>query len=113
MGMFDSVLVPCTGCGAEVEYQSKEGARQCEVYTLETAPTEILTDIMNAPEHCRKCGQWTALVDPDFPPGEPPRPKLRPARVKTPTNPSSHQQGYKWWPDDVPFTYGCLEQPLT
>lgn len=112
MGMFDSVMVPCSGCGKPLEYQSKDGECMCEVFTLENAPTAVLRDIMNWPVYCEKCGQWNALVDPAFPPGPPPRPSLSSAKVKAPVNPNTHFQGMKWWPHDVPFTYGVLETPI-
>lgn len=84
----------------------------CDVYTLENAPTEILRDIMNYPTYCERCGQWNVLIDPAFPPGPPPRPSLRSEKVKTPTNPATHFQGMKWWPDDLEFSYFHLEQPI-
>lgn len=109
MGMFDSVMVPCPTCKKPVEFQSKAGACCCDVFDLATAPHEILTDILNSPEYCRECGSWMALIDPRYPPGTKPKPDLEPVKVKTPENPTTHFQGFKWWPDGKPFTYDDIE----
>lgn len=109
MGMFDSVYVACPHCGKPVEHQSKEGECYLNRYSLEDAPSEILFDIMNDPVHCESCGNWMALIDPRYPPGERPKPNLRAAKVKAPENPITHPQGMKWWPhDDKRFTYEDL-----
>lgn len=108
MGMFDSTIVPCPNCGKPVEFQSKEGVCQMEVYTLETAPPEILISIMNDPAWCRDCGGWFALIDPKYPPGEKPKLDLVARLVKTPEHPVIHSQGMRWWPDDKPFTFEDL-----
>lgn len=110
MGMFDSVMVECPNCGRRVEFQTKAGSCSMEVYSLSTAPVELLTDILNEPEY-HDCGQWVALVDPAYPPGRKPKPNLTIVRVKTPENPRAHFQGLKWWPDDKPFTYDDLVDP--
>jgi hypothetical protein len=83
MGMFDSVMVPCPKCSEPVEFQSKTGDCQCDVFTLDTAPREILFDIMHDPEQCRQCGNWLALIDPALP-----RPRLRAVSV--------HVDGWKF-----------------
>lgn len=108
MGLFDSVMVPCPKCKKHVEFQSKAWECQMNVYTLETAPAEILTDIMNDPEYCQSCGNWFALIDPRYPPGRKPAPTLTAANVRPPDNPTTHSQGMKWWPHDRPFTYDDL-----
>ncbi len=112
MGMFDSVYVDCPHCGKPVEFQSKEGECYMNTYKLADAPTEILRDIMNWPNHCEKCDGWFALIDPLFPPGPPPRPFLRPAKVTSPESPITHSQGMKWWPDDKGFSYDDLAPAL-
>jgi len=110
MGLFDSVMVPCPKCGASVEFQHKDDDSGMRVYSLEDAPTYILTEILNEPEYCERCGQWFALIDPDFPPGAPPRPKPSIVRVRTPDNPTTHPQGMKWWPDADRFSYADVDE---
>lgn len=56
MGMFDSVMVPCPKCGECAEFQSKGGDCTLAVYTLDEAPTDVLSDIDKYPEACKKCG---------------------------------------------------------
>lgn len=109
MGLFDSVMVPCPKCDKPVEFQSKAGECCCAVYSLADAPAEILADIMNCPEYCEKCGQWFALIDPRYPPGEKPKPDLRSVKVRTPDDPMTPFQGMKWWPEDQPFTYADID----
>lgn len=85
MGLFDSVYAGCPQCGAKVEFQSK--ADECPYmnnYTLQSAPTHILVDVMNEPQCCGACGAWLAIVDPDYPPGSPPRPSPQVVRVREP-----------------------------
>lgn len=108
MGMFDRVYVDCPHCGKAVAFQSKAGDCVLDNFTIETAPVEILLDVMNAPEHCCSCGGWVVLVDPARPPGPPPRPQLRVARVKPPADAGTHPQGYKWWPPARPFSFDDL-----
>lgn len=111
MGMFDSVWVECPGCGKRMEFQSKAWGCEMDSWTLESAPGAVLYDIMNDPRYHETCGTWVALIDPEHPPGEPPRPSLSAAKVKPPENPHTHFQGFKWWPDEVEFTYEHLEDP--
>lgn len=108
MGLFDSLYVDCPHCGTPVEFQSKEWNCDLSVYSLESAPTAILRDAMNWPTRCGKCDGWVALIDPDFPPGPPPRPALRAAKIRTPEKPETHSQGMKWWPYDKDFSYADL-----
>lgn len=110
MGLFDSVYVDCPGCNQPVEFQSKaDPDPYCRVFKIEDAPTDILIDILNSPEYCQKCGTWLALVDPAIPPGPPPRPAPQIVKVKPPENPRTHFQGFRWWPDDKPFTLADIE----
>jgi hypothetical protein len=111
MGLFDSVYVACPHCSKTVEFQSKEWNCDMTVYSLETAPTAILYDIINYPNHCEKCDGWFALVDPKYPPGPRPRPDLVTARVRSPETPGTHPQGMKWWPEDKTFSYADLTDP--
>lgn len=109
MGMFDSVLTPCPKCSVNMEFQSKAWNCDMDVYTIENAPAAILWDIINDPQYHRECGQWVALVDPDYPsPHRRPKPKLTAAKVNPPDNPETHFQGFKWWPDGLDFTYADL-----
>jgi hypothetical protein len=113
VGLFDSVMVPCPHCGKPAEVQSKaDDECYMRTFTLDTAPPVILSDIMNRPEHCMSCDGWFALVDPAYPPGHVPKPQLRVAAVRTPYNPRTHFQGFKWWPDNEPFTYADLIEPV-
>lgn len=113
MGLFDSVWVNCPKCDHRVEFQSKAMPDPyCNSFTLADAPTEILTDIMNSPEFCQSCGEWFALIDPRFPPGPPPRPTLVARTTRTPENAWTHEQGMKWWPEEEPFTYADLKEPI-
>lgn len=109
MGIFDMVFVDCPHCGAPVEFQTKEGDPYMKRFTLADAPTYVLIDIMNSPNHCEKCDRWMALIDPANPLGPPPRPKLSAVRVVTPENPRTHFQGFKWWPDGRAFTLADIE----
>ena len=111
MGMFDSVIVQCPNCGKGMEFQSKAGDCDLISYTLESAPSEILMDIMNDPQFHQACGQWVALVDPAFPPPYRPRPNLQAAKVHAPDKPHENPNG-QWWPCDHDFTFDDLEEPL-
>lgn len=107
MGVFDSVYVPCPHCNKNVEFQSKaDFAPSLAAYTLDTAPTHILIDILNEPEYCEACGGWMVLTDPRYPPErpEPPRPSPVVSRVRSPDNPVTHPQGMRWWPNEEPFS---------
>lgn len=113
MGLFDSLYVPCPNCGKPMEFQSKaleDPYMKC--FSLEDCPPEILSDVMNDPRYHKTCGQWVALIDPAYPPGQKPRPNLRAAKVKPPDNPMTHCQGFRWWPKDRDFTYDDLESPV-
>lgn len=102
MGLFDSVYVDCPHCGSKVELQCT-GQECMNSYTLENAPTFILREIMNGePSHCMKCDGWLAVVDPRNPYIEE-RPPAVVAKVRSPPNPSVHEQGMKWWPGDVSY----------
>lgn len=107
MGLFDSVYEGCPTCGQPIEFQSKEGECYMHSYTLESAPTEVLRDVLNDPQYCRHCGNWAALYDPQFPPNiivEPPRPAPKMVKLRQPTNPDIHssQPELRWW--NEPFS---------
>jgi hypothetical protein len=69
MGLFDSVYVDCPHCGVKTELQSKAGECCLNRYTLDTAPVEVLVDLMNYEDDCDACGGSFAIVDPDHPLG--------------------------------------------
>jgi hypothetical protein len=114
MGIFDSVWVTCPGCGKPMEFQSKamDDEAYLRKFTLENAPAPILHDIINSPRYHETCGTWVALTDPEYPPGDLPRPNPYPQKVKPPADPMTHFQGFKWWPQDRPFTYADLLEPV-
>jgi NMD protein affecting ribosome stability and mRNA decay len=68
MGMFDSVMVDCPTCGHKIEHQSKVGDCVLDVFSLENAPYDVAISILNEPEFCRKCENWSVVTHPDFPP---------------------------------------------
>ena len=107
MGMFDRVMVDCPNCGDRVELQSKAGNCNLDKYTLETAPVQILVDIMNIPEHC-DCGAWLAVIDPRAPASFV-RPEAEVVRVREP-----HQPGFNGsqvvWPGSLEFTKDDIEE---
>lgn len=98
MGLFDSVFIPCPHCGEKVELQCS-GEESMTSYTVETAPDYILRQVVDGePDHCRKCDGWMALVDARHPWKPPERPPTMVVKVRSPTNPITHGQGFKWWP---------------
>lgn len=110
MGLFDSLWVECPKCGKPVEFQSKAlPDPYMQNFSLDDCPSEVLTDVMNAPQYHPACGQWVALIDPRYPPSVKPRPNLRAVKVIAPENPRTHFQGFKWWPDGKAFSYDDLE----
>lgn len=114
MGMFDSVYADCPECGSAVEFQSKEGECYLNNYTIETAPTEVLRDVINYPRYCRDCGNWMALVDPDFPPDYmPPCPSPKAVKLRQPADgefTAHKEQPYiRWW--EPPFTFEDIARP--
>ena len=48
MGMFDTVYVKCPGCGERVGCQNKSGGCYLDEYELDTAPIEVLADILGS-----------------------------------------------------------------
>jgi len=57
MGMFDTVNVPCPTCQTVAGFQSKSGDCLLMEYTLEEAPSDVLTDVnRHGPVTCEKCG---------------------------------------------------------
>ena len=101
MGMFDSVYAPCAWCGENLEFQTKAGDRCMEIFTPENAPYHIAFDVLNDVSYC-KCGNWTILADPKFPPEYvPPKPNLVPAKLRKPDDDyvtiHSSDTNMRWW----------------
>ncbi len=55
MGMFDSVIVTCPNCYAEVEFQSKGGKCDLERHSSGLVPIEIAVDLYGSSETCGQC----------------------------------------------------------
>lgn len=64
MGMFDWVRTKCPkeGCKGNLETQSKAGICLLVDYALETAPNEILKDIVGDFMRCDTCGTSKQIV---------------------------------------------------
>lgn len=107
MGLFDRVYVECPNCNRDVEFQSNAGECNLERYTLDTAPGEVLIDIMNSPERCQ-CGTWVAVIDPRAP-ASVVRPETEVVTVFPPDNPAI-VCGEVYWPGDRPFTKEDIEE---
>jgi hypothetical protein len=72
MGVYDSIMVPCLKCGTRVEFQSKSGPCELEVFKLEEAPLDVLADVnRHAPLDCLKCGTWLAIEEESIDQGVP------------------------------------------
>lgn len=57
MGMYDTIMVPCPKCGTKAEFQSKGGDCLLDVFELNEAPADVLSDVMgHGPETCKSCG---------------------------------------------------------
>lgn len=113
MSLVDSVLVDCPHCGTRIEFQSKaDPDPYLRCFTIEDAPTHILESVVNNPVYHVPCGRWVALIDKRFPPFvERPRPAPALMDVRPPNNPTIHDQGWRWWPDEQPFGEADLIAP--
>lgn len=81
-----------------------DGNEEMASYTPDNAPLFILNQVMNGePTHCEKCDGWLVLTDPRAPYAPPVRPPTVVLKVRPPSNPSTHPQGMKWWPDGEPY----------
>lgn len=64
MSCHDSVNAICRGCGDPVEFQSKAGACEFEVYGTSEVPLVIAEDLCGEIEKCRRCGHLLKLTLP-------------------------------------------------
>lgn len=64
MGMFDSVIAVCPKCGAQVEFQSKEGDCFLREYSACDVPIAIAKDVACDRVIC-KCGSEVTLRIPE------------------------------------------------
>jgi hypothetical protein len=62
MGVYDSILTKCPGCGAPLQFQSKSGDCMLRRYSLRSAPPEVV--IGTYEEICPKCNRHWKLVLP-------------------------------------------------
>ena len=61
MGLYDSVVVPCSNCGKKWAVQSKGGPCDMAEYTLDNCPEDVLSDVnRHAPFECYS-GSYTQL----------------------------------------------------
>ncbi len=61
MGLYDSINVTCPHCGSIFEAQSRAGDCILDVYTLDTAPPEILADLFKRGDYCDVCNKSVAF----------------------------------------------------
>ena len=58
MGMYDTVIVNCPGCGAENDFQSKSGDCFLGIFKLHECPNDVLQNV-NRHSPCRcECGVY-------------------------------------------------------
>lgn len=60
MGMFDSLYIDCPNCKAEgvLEFQSKNGPCECNIYNIENVPDEVLIGLhQDIDAKCPYCGK--------------------------------------------------------
>ena len=68
MGMFDSIMFDCPGCGNELEIQSKAGDCLLDRFSSESVPLHIAQDICHEQTYCEKCDRWFRVkTDADLP----------------------------------------------
>ena len=57
MGCYESIKVPCPGCGEAYWAQSKSGPCVQDTYSLVEAPDDVVGDVnRHAPFRCEGCG---------------------------------------------------------
>ena len=63
MGMFDSVVFDCPGCGELILVQSKAGECTLAEIPARSVPLGIAEDISGEVAYCEACGgRWTIIV---------------------------------------------------
>jgi phage terminase large subunit GpA-like protein len=59
MGVYDSVKVPCPGCGEEQWCQSKSGPCELKEFPLSSAPDDVMLNVnRHAPFQCEACWEY-------------------------------------------------------
>lgn len=59
MGVYDTVLVKCPSCGAEMQFQTKSGPCTLGEYLLHTAPEDVMNDVnRHSPMECHGCNRF-------------------------------------------------------
>lgn len=63
MGCFDSVMVPCPVCLTRMEFQSKGGPCLLDVFELEDAPADVMSNVnRHSPHKCPGCGNQISVI---------------------------------------------------
>ena len=68
MGMFDTVLVPCSECGNTVEFQSKAGDCSLSTFSLTDVPVVIARDLHGVVKRCNDCSSLVRIIISPKPP---------------------------------------------
>jgi len=55
MGMYDTAIVTCPKCGAEIEYQSKAGECSLLRYHVLKMPPRVAGDLDGEEQQCDEC----------------------------------------------------------
>jgi len=62
MGMFDSLIIKCPRCRADVEFQTKAGDCTLERYrATDNIPADVAASLLNDSTYCRECGNYIKL----------------------------------------------------
>jgi len=71
MGLFDSVIAHCPKCGNPVEFQSKAGPCDMDVYSSTEVPPKIAAALDGQKQACDTCGTEVQIFL------DPPRPSVK------------------------------------
>jgi len=63
MGVYNTILVNCPGCGALVEFQSKSGSSSMSVFRISAMPYKDLKDIIGESWSCGNCGNLVRISE--------------------------------------------------